>query len=125
MLERRTQQARLLHIACRHQRGGVLALMQADSETIVAQVVDKRGKASRDETRDLVEFFVFGIGAAAAHATFPNRRSLTSRVTRDLSSWVLSRHIRVSCTVSGASCRSRTSSPTKAAARSRVAPQPA
>src|SRR5258708_20154268 len=100
MLERRTQQAGLLHIACRHQRGGVLALMQADGETIVAQRPQKRSKLRRDESGNLVEFFIAGTVAAAAHATFPNTRSLTSRARPDLSSSSFRTHLRLSSTSS-------------------------
>ena len=54
----------------------------------------------------------------------PQNPLVTSRVTRDLSSCVLTRHIMVSCTVSGSSCRSRTSRPTSAAAQSSVSATP-
>src|ERR1700722_19813331 len=108
MLERRAQQAGHFGIARRHQRRGVAAFMQARHKTIVAQGAQKRRELCRDEAGDLVELVESGIGSATAHATFPSKRSVTSRVTRDLSSCVLSRHIRVSCTVSGTSCKSPT-----------------
>src|SRR4029078_424926 len=114
VLERRTQQPRLGRLAGRHHFRRILAFGKAHGESAVAQGFEKRGEPGRDKARDLVEFFVNGTGAAIAHATFPNRRPLVSRVTRDWSSWVLSRHIRVSWTVSGASWRSRTSRPTNA-----------
>src|SRR3984957_10741417 len=98
--------------------------MQPDNEGVVAQGLEERGELSRDEARDLIDFLIVRTGAAAAHAPFPSRRSVTSRVTRDLSSWVLSRHIRVSCTISGESCRPRTFSPTRASAQSSVSATP-
>src|SRR6202022_224856 len=124
MLERRTQQAGLFDIARRHQCGGVPAFVQAYRESVIPQGSQKRRELCRDEARDLVDLVISRICAAATHATFPSRRSVTSRVRRDLSSWVLRRHIRVSWTVSGTSCRSRTSSPTSAAAQSSVSATP-
>src|SRR6202035_3161318 len=124
MFQRGTQQAGFLDIARRHQRGCVLAFLQPDREAGLAQGFQKRRELAGDEARDFVELFISGTGAAAAHATFPSRRSVTSRVRRDLSSWVLSRHIRVSCTVSGVSSKSRTPIPTSAAAQSSVSATP-
>jgi hypothetical protein len=126
MLERERNRPGLFGIARRHQGGGVAAFMQADGKGIVAQGLEKRCEFGRDQARDLVDFLIVRAGAAAAHATFPSRRSVTSRVTRDLSSWVLSRHIRVSCTISGDSAgrarRARPAPPPNPASRRRRAP---
>src|SRR6185295_8479909 len=102
MSEGRSQGSRRLGIAGGHQRGGVLPLLQADRKAGIAQRPEKRRKFCRNQARDLIDLVVNGTCAADAHATLPNRRSATSRVRRDLSSWVLTRHINVSCPASGA-----------------------
>jgi hypothetical protein len=96
MLERAAQQRRLFDIARRHQSGGVAALVQADGKTSVAQGFEKPGELGRDQPGNLVDLRISGRGAATAHATFPNNLAVTSGLKRARSSWVLSRHIKVS-----------------------------
>src|SRR5882757_3482144 len=124
MLERRAQQAHLCNVASRHQRRRVLAFSVTDGKAVVTQDPEKGREFRRDEAGNFVHFVEVRRSATAAHATFPSKRSVTSRLIRALSSWVLSRHIRVVWTSSGASWRSRTSSPTKAAAQSSVSATP-
>ena len=58
MLERRAQQAGLFGIAGRHQGSRILALVQADGKTVVAQGFEKCRKFARDEAGDLVDLII-------------------------------------------------------------------
>src|SRR5262249_29989957 len=64
------------------------------------------------------------MGVSSHHATLPSNRSLTSRVSRARSSWVLSKHIMVSKTASGSCRKSWTSRPASVAAQSSVSATP-
>src|ERR1700752_695082 len=109
MFQRRAQQPRFRGITGGQQRSGIAALSKTDGKAVVAERLQEGGQLLRNQTRNLVDLFKRRMVAAAAHATFPSRRSVTSRVIRARSSRVLSRHIMVSKTASGTSCRSRTS----------------
>src|SRR5262245_52454925 len=124
MLECGAQEAGSLRVACGHQGRRVLPFSKADGKAVVAQGAQEGGQLRRDKARDLVHLIERRRWSAAAHATLPRRRAVTSRVMRDLSSWVFSRHIMVSNTASGASWRLPTSSPTSAAAQSSVSATP-
>ncbi len=91
---------------CRRGEDGkrVARLGEADGEAVVAQRPHEAGEppaqAGADRRRGLE------LGGGRHQATRPSRRSVTSRVRRARSSWVLSTQISVSCTASGACRRS-------------------
>src|ERR1700737_5156386 len=103
MFDGGTQQAGSIGKARRHHGGRIPAFLGANGKAAVAQRFEECREFGRDEARKLLELFMVGRGTAATQATFPSKRFVTSRVPRDLSSWVFSRHIRVSCTISGPS----------------------
>ncbi len=94
----------------RQDRQRVARLGEADLEAVVAQRADEARQAPPRRAPPIA-FAILAQGYRPSHATLPSSRSVTSRVSRARSSWVLSRQIMVSWTASGSCRRSCTSRP--------------
>src|SRR5262249_52413257 len=100
MLESGAQYIGPFAIAGCQNGSGILPLPQTDRKITVSQCSDESCQPIAYQVRDWIALTAF---SNSIHATLPRMRPVTSRVTRALSSRVLSRHIIVSCTASGLS----------------------
>src|SRR5262245_10798890 len=84
--------------AMREDRECITRFRNADLESVVAQRARKARKHFAHRPTDFFNrrTWLCGNHRTRTYATFPRRRSLTSRVSRARSSWVLSKHIIVS-----------------------------